>query len=444
MPTKRTPSRALAFALLPVLLAGCSMPSWFSKKEKPKLEGSRVTALSETSALSPSADLASKPPVLPAPAANADWPQHSGVFTATTGNLAAGEWKNRNSTSAGEGNDFVHGMLPRPVVAQGAVFVMDGKGYVSAHDATNIDKQLWLSKAVASKKEALLGGGLSFDAGVLYVTSGRGAVAALDAANGTERWQRDLGIPLRAPARISGDVVVVTTIDSQTYGLSAKNGEILWDHRGINETAGVMTTVTPVVAGDAVIVPYASGELFSLAMADGKERWAESLIAASPTRATAEFSGIGGDPVVDSEVVFATSHSGVTAALHIPTGNRVWQQSAASYNTPWLAGEELFMLTSDNTVVDMLKFTGKIRWSTKLDSYQDAKNRLDPITWRGPVLAGGRLVVIGSHGKLVSLSPSNGAINEERDIPDDIFTAPVVAGGRLYLLAKDATLYSFE
>jgi outer membrane protein assembly factor BamB len=429
-------------------LSSCSyMPSWMGGKveEKPKLLGERKVALEVDSGLAPDNELINSKPVLPSVTANADWSQHSGVFTAVTGNIAGGKFDIKTSAKAGDGNSFSHSLVPRPVVAGGMVFVMDAAGIISAHDAVNISEVRWKSSVIADVDEyEVIGGGLAVSGDNLYATTGQGQVAALNAKNGKELWQKNFFVPMRGSPRVAGNLVIVMTIDSQTYALSTKTGDILWTHRGINETSAVMNSVSPTIAGNDVLVPYSSGELFALSILDGKELWNDSLLTNKYTQASSVFTGIGADPVVDGEFAFVTSNGGVTAAINIPRGRRVWQQKAASLNAPWLAGNELFLLTADNTLVDFVKYDGKIRWTTALASYEDSENKLNPISWRGPVLVAGNLLVVSSNGNLVIVSATTGKIIETKSIPSDIVTAPVVAGGRLYLVGQDATLYSFQ
>lgn len=431
-----------------LLLVSCSaLPTWMGGKvdEKPKLPGERLTVLPSGSSLAPDPTIKDVAPKLPPVTANADWPQHSGVFAAATANLAGGLFGNETSARAGDGNKFTHMLVPRPVVAGGVVFAMDSHGHISAHQADNIDKRLWLSQGVGdSDDEEIIGGGLSVDAGVLYATSGRGVVAAFDAASGKELWRKDLHIPFRSAPRVADGRVLAVTMDNQAYALSTKNGEIVWDHRGINETAGVMNSVSPTISGGSVLVPYSSGEIFALSAVDGKELWSDTLLLAKHTQATELFAGIGGDPVIDGDAVFATSNNGVTAAIHLPSGQRIWQQQTASLNTPWLAGDELFVLTAENVLVDMAKYTGKVRWIAPLARYKDPDQRLKPITWRGPVMVGGNLAMVGSHGEMLLISAVNGATAATVSIPDHIVTAPVIAGGRMYLVGQDATLYMLQ
>ena len=429
-------------------LSACSyMPSWMggATEEKPKLQGERKVALATSGQLK--IDEASKNAkiTLPAVVPNTNWSQHSGEFTAANGNLAGGGFDKETSVRAGNGNDFSHSLLPRPVVYGGVVFVMDAAGVISAHDAGNIDNIRWKSEVVADEDEdEVIGGGLAVEGGVLYATTGQGQVAAINVADGKKIWQKNFGVPMRGSPHVAGDAVIVITIDSRTYALSSKSGDVLWEHRGIDETAAVMNSVSPAIAGDNILVPYSSGELFALSINGGRELWSETLLRNKYNQASDVFTGIGGDPVVDGEVVFVTSNSGITIAIDMINGKNIWQQQVGSLNTPWLAGNELFLLTADNVLVDMVKQTGKIRWLTALDSYEDPEGKRKPITWRGPVLIAGKLVVVSSNGKMVFVAATTGKITETKSIPSNILTAPVIAGGRMYLLEQDATLYSFQ
>lgn len=434
-----------------IFLSGCShmpsMPSWMGgmAEEKPKLAGERKVALPESNQIKTDEALRNTQPVLPEAVSNSSWQQHSGEFAADTGNIAGGKFENKSSAKIGGGNDFSHSLLPRPVVSGGEVFAMDAAGIISAHDAADINNIRWKSEVVADEDEdEVIGGGLAVDGGVLYATTGQGNIAALSAADGKKLWQKNIGTPLRSSPRVADGKVIVVAIDSHTYALSAKTGDVLWDHRGIDEISSVMNSVSPTIKGQDVLLPYTSGELFALSLDNGKELWSDNLLQNKYNQITSVFTGIGGDPVIDGNVAFVTSSGGITVAVDTASGKRIWQQQIASINTPWLAGDELFILTTDNTLIDVVKYTGKIRWQAQLASYEDTDRKRDPISWRGPVLVGGNLVVVGSNGQMVFVSASDRKITETRSIPDGILTAPVVVGGKIYLVRQDATLYSFQ
>jgi outer membrane protein assembly factor BamB len=443
---KRTLLLAAACTLA---LGGCSyMPSWMGghKEDKPKLPGERISVLPVGSGLQADDGLKGYPVKLPAAAINPDWAQHTGAVKSSNGNLGlVGKLDSVINATIGSGEAFERPLIPRPVVAGGMVFAMDAVGTISAHDAANIATIRWNSKGVSeTDTPPILGGGLAYDQGRLYVLSGRGMVAAFDAASGKELWHKTMRLPFRSAPRIADGKLFALTLDNQLYALNTANGEIVWSHRGISETAGLLNSVSPAISGDTLIVPYSSGEVYALALADGKEVWSDSLSPSKRTEASSLFAGIGGDPVVDDTAIFTVSSGGTMTAFSTNAGQHLWEKPVGAMNTPWVAGDFLFLLTTDNTLISMVKYDGRIRWATRLASYEDAEQKKRPITWKGPVLVGGNLAVVSSNGQLQLLSASEGKVVSTQAVPEDIETAPVVAGGRMYLVSKDAILHEVQ
>ena len=72
---------------------------------------------------------------------------------------------------------------------------------------------------------AVFGGGASFDDGVVYVTTGLGEVAALDADKGAVKWRvKPLG-PLRGSPTVGYGSVFVVTQDNQIAALDIADGK---------------------------------------------------------------------------------------------------------------------------------------------------------------------------------------------------------------------------
>ncbi len=429
-------------------LGGCSyLPSWMGgeKKDIERLPGERVAAIAIDSSLKPDDSVKAVAFSAPAATANSDWAQHSGNVKAAGGNLAGSKFASESSVTIGDGNDFPAKLVISPVVAAGLVYVMDAAGYISAHDAAHIGTVKWKSDGVSEEDAPdSFGGGLAYDNGTLYAVSGRGHVVAINAQTGQMLWRKAFQLPFRSPPRVSDGKLFATTLDNQLYVLQTTTGEVLWTHRGISETADIMHFASPALMEEKLILPYSSGEVYALSMADGQEVWHDGVINNQAVQSVSAFVGIGGDPIVDGDVIFATSSSGQTAVLHGKTGQHVWERPFGSLNTPWLSGDYLYVLTSDNTVICVVKYNGKIRWATRLASYADEKDKKDPIIWHGPVMVDGTIIVTGSDGQLTRMDAGDGTVLGTQSITDDIYRSPVVAGGRLYLVRQNATLYSFE
>ncbi len=441
--------RIASVALSLVVISGCDyVPDWLggADEEIERLPGERITVLPVATDLQADASLTTIPVALPAVNQNMEWPQHSGYFSSAGSNLgASGNFSETDYASAGDGEAFEHTLIARPVAGGGMVFAMDGEGKISAHDMADVSTKKWVSDGVSEEDiDNANGGGLAYDQGRIYAVSGRGVVVAMDAGSGGVIWRKSGYLPFRSAPRVSGNKLFAITIESELIAFDITSGEPLWSHRGIDETAGLMNAVSPTIDGDTIVVPYESGELYALSAPDGRQLWTNSLAVGKRTLASAIFAGIGGDPVIDGTVVFAASSGGLLAVYDMPYGQPLWQKQVSSVNTPWVSGDYLFVLTADNTLVAFVKYDGRIRWATRLPSFENEEKKLDSIFWRGPVLANGKLAVVSSRGELRLYSAADGTLDSTIDVADDIYTAPIVVGGKMYLINKSAELYSLQ
>lgn len=413
---------SLCIALLALTLAACSFP-WSKEETTKKANGTRIEALAMDTQLLPDASLAATPPALPAPN---HFPESPSVH---------------DSVSVGEGQRFTYNVSPSPVLGDGLVYGMDAVGHISAHEALDITHVRWRANGVADADEnTMLTGGMAYANGTLYAVSGNGLVAAFEGTTGRELWRQDIKIPMRSAPKVGGNHVFVVTIDSQLFALDAATGANLWNARGINEGSSFLALASPAVAEGVVVAPFSSGELKVLQSADGAEVWSDLLNASKRMLATANFGGFGGDPVVVDNALYVVSASGVLAAYRLDNGLRVWEQPVASTQTPLVAGDTIFVLASDASLVAVNRLDGRIFWTAALPRYENAKERKDPYHWSGPVLAGSRLYVVGAHGEMKAFNPENGSETATIEIPDDAFVAPVVIGARMVLLRKNADL----
>lgn len=439
-------SRAIRLACLVALVGSLSACDWFdwlgAGKSKTPLPGKRIAVLSDIERIKPDDTLKDTPVAVPPITSNDNWREASGGPAGLTGNLALSGLGHHDSVKIGDHNGWEQSLYPSPIMAGGTVYAMDAKGYITAHNAKDIGKVLWTNKSAVTEDEAdLLGGGLAFDNGRLYVTSGRGKLYALDATTGKEIWKQGIGVSLRVAPKIGNGKVYALSVDNQLFAFEADKGMPVWSHRGANETAGFLAAATPAVTDSLVVAPYSSAELHAIDLVGGQDVWSDTLLLVRRNSATGVFSGIGGNPIVLDDIVYSGGSSGFFAALALINGRRMWEQNVSTLNTAWIAGDFIYILSNDAELVCLYRADGRVKWTKQLPQYTDEKKNRDPLVWRGPVMAGGQLLVAGMHGTMLSLSPKDGATTATTDIPDNITDAPIVAGGRLYFLTQDARLH---
>lgn len=430
--------------VLPCLLLG-ACDTFLGGSEEPPLPGERIPILLLESDIEPDPRIADVDVILPPPVANEHWPQAGGFPDHAMHHLELADAPERAwSVDIGTPSDDESRILTSPIVVRGKVYAMDAEAQVTAYDAIDGD-EIWEAELTNNEDDdGLIGGGLAYGGGRIIVSTGFAEVFALDPETGEEQWRRPVSGPVRAAPTVSGGRVFVVTIDNKLHALDAGDGSILWTHNGIAETAGLLGGASPAVEGEIVIVPYSSGEIFALRVENGRVLWSDTLTSVRAFDAVSALADIRGHPVIDRGKVYAVSHAGRMVAIDLRTGGRSWERSIGGTDMPWVAGEFIFVLTSDSELLAMSRRGGQIRWVTRLPKFEDEEDKTGPISWTGPVLASDRLVVANSASEAYAVSPYTGELLGRLDLPDDVYVSPVVALGSIYFLTEGADLAAYR
>jgi outer membrane protein assembly factor BamB len=348
------------------------------------------------------------------------------------------------SVGIGAGSGKRSRLLAQPIVAEGMVFTMDAEAEVRAVNAAT-GRNVWrVDVTPDDEDDTFAGGGVAYEDGQIFVSTGFAQVISLDATTGKELWRQNLSGPMRGAPTVRAGRVFVITVDNQTHALAAEDGAVLWTHQGISEGASLLAGTSPAVDGNVLVVPYSSGELFALRVDNGAVLWQDQLTTVRRTDNVATLSDIRGRPIIDRGRVYAIGHADLLAAIELRSGRRLWEREIGGMQSPWVAGDYLFLVSNNNEVVALEAKTGRVLWVTQLQKWEDEEDQYDRIVWAGPVLASDRLILGGSHGKLVSLSPYTGAVLGKLSAPDGITIPPTVAANTIYFLTDDADLVAYR
>ncbi len=454
--------KRILFALAATsMLAGCAqLGIGGGKKPTTPTVGQRVAVLTGESDVEVDPALASTPVSVPGPVANADWPQPGGNASKSMVHVALADAPARAfDVSIGRGSTRRGRLAASPVVAGGRVYTIDTTATLRATDAAT-GGAVWTAR-VGSEEDLkggtsiwtgeatgntgiLFGGGVSFDGGRVYATNGLGDVAAFNAETGEQVWRVRPGGPLRGSPTIANDNVYVVSQDSQLFALNPADGSLRWTAVGTLETAGVFGNAAPAASQGTVVAGYSSGELTAYRYENARVLWQEALTRTSISTAVASLSDIDAHPVIDGGRVYAIGQGGRMVATELATGQRVWEINVAGISTPWVAGDWIFVVTDEAQLLAVARTTGRVRWMTQLKRYRDEKDRKGQIFWKGPILAGNRLVLGNSEGELVYASPFDGTVQGMVDTKRPITLAPVVADGAVYILHDDGHLTAWR
>ena len=387
------------------------------------------------------------PLALPPALANADWTHTNGnvrhqlSHPALSRNLSVA-W----SSSIGQGLDRKHQITADPVVSNGRIYAMDSRSRVTA--LTTGGNVLWSQDLTppTENEDDGSGGGLAVGGGAVFATTSFGTLTAMEAATGNTLWVQDLDASATGAPTVSDGVVYVVTRNSLGWAIDAANGRILWQVLGATSASGISGGPAPVIAGSQVIFPFASGQMVAAVIGPGTQTWAASVSGDRHGRAFSRFSDISGDPVVAGTTVIAGNHSGSAAAFDTTTGQSIWRAREGAIGPMWVAGGSAFMVSDENRLLRLDAATGETIWARDLPFFtrDRIRRRKGTFSHFGPVLAGGRLLVASDDRMLRQFDPVSGDLITSTELPGRAASAPVIAGGTLYIVTEKGELHALR
>ena len=323
--------------------------------------------------------------------------------------------------------------LAAPAVWADTLYVGSAKGWFYALRAAN-GEQRW-RKQVSSVVCAPL-----VDRGILYVGTNDGYLVALDAQTGEEKWRYQSRGPIEQTPASTGDLIVFANEADQVVALDAIDGKFKWQYK--SETPEEYTLrghagVTP--DGDLVYTGFSNGTLVALRRDNGSVAWSTSL------KADAErFMDVDATPIVIEGVLYASSSSGGVYAIDKATGFVRWRlpfydasMPSASGNVGGIAsdGETLYVSVADlgTYAIDL---GGNVLWRV------GARGGGEPAT---PVVFADMLVYSLASAGLFVADRKTGETLEYFDPGEGISARPTITGdGRLFAMSNRGILYAFD
>ena len=383
----------------------------------------------------------SVPFTLPRAVANSEWGGVPQSHVALNQNVRR-VW----SASIGEGNSRKFRLSADPVVSGGRIFTLDSQSRVTALSTTGAT--LWTADVtpLADSNDDSSGGGIAASGNRVFVTSGFGTLTALDAISGRVIWQQNFSAASHTAPTVSGGTVYAVTNNGAGWALDAATGRILWQVFGVVTDRGVLGGGAPAIAGPLVVFPFSSGQLIAARADGGSTAWAASVVGDRPGRSISVFGDLTGGPVVAANTVYAGSHAGRAAAFDATTGQSLWRADEGAFGPIWVAGGSMFFVSDENRLIRLDASTGETIWVQSLPLFKTnrIRRRQEIYSHFGPVLAGGRLILVSDDRLLRQYTPETGALVGSTTLPGRAARNPIVAGGTMYVVTENGQLHAFR
>ena len=440
----RRGSALAVLALTGLILSGCANRGAKNAPKTP-VSGARASILGTADVVRADETLAATPVLLPEAVDNADWPQSGGNAAKAMGGVTLGEGTTQVWSAVIAGGNSRSKLAAPPVIAGGKLCVIDTAAVVWAFDAKT-GKRIWQKSIRASddKGNIEFGGGVSAEGDHVYASTGVGDVVALNGADGAVLWSKRPGGPLRGSPTVSLGNVYVMSQDNQLFTLNEADGAVIWQDSGTLQSTGVFGVAAPAAAQGSVVAGYSSGELSAYRYENGRALWGDALSRTNISTSVSTLTDIDADPVIDRGRVFAIGEGGRMASYELVSGQRLWELNIGGIATPLVAGEWVFVVTDKGLLYCIARTAGKVRWISQLGAYRNEKSKKGPIRWDGPILAGGKLILVSTDGEIAYVDPAEGKISSRRNIREPMSLPPIAAGGMLYVLGESGRIIAYR
>ncbi|MBI5510112.1 MAG: PQQ-binding-like beta-propeller repeat protein [Deltaproteobacteria bacterium] len=256
------------------------------------------------------------------------------------------------------------------------------------------------------------------------------SLLAIDVGTGALLWRAELDGAVRAPARVLGTRLLVTTSNNKLVLLDGLTGNRLWS-KGRAAPSGLTVdgNAAALAVGGRVYATYADGYAEAYRLEDGSLVWSRPLSISG-----AKFIDADADPVLADGRLYVAAYADGVFALNPEDGQTLWSRNAPAVVSLGTYEDILVAASADGWVWGFATEDGRLAYRTRFKA--GAVSRL---------AIHDRLMVLsaGDYG-LVVLDAATGKPLQSLSLGSAFAGDPAWDGDHVALLSSAGYLYAFE
>lgn len=339
------------------------------------------------------------------------------------------------STRIGEGAGR-SGVRLQPAFADGKLYLISTDGKLEALDAatgktlwkqsTRVGGGIWPFKHKKPGQDARYAGGPAISGNLLVVGTLDGHVYGMDAATGKQLWSAEVDDEVISPPAIDTGVVYVRTNSGNVYAFDANSGERKWAYDQGNVPLLSLRGNGPLLAAHGVVMfGTDDGNVVSLRADTGAIQWKLPITKGLGRTDIQKLNDADDSLQLDNNILYATAYHGELTAIDAAQGQLAWSRAFSSYVGVGAADKELVGVDDDSLVWAFSKDGGGDMWKQDALQYH----------WlTAPAIQDKYAVVGGVEGYVHWLDLSDGKLAARVRLSKDAIRArPVVNGDTVYV-----------
>ncbi|HJR10608.1 MAG TPA: outer membrane protein assembly factor BamB [Rhodanobacteraceae bacterium] len=340
-------------------------------------------------------------------------------------------WSTRIGDGAGRS-----GVRLQPAFADGKLYLISTDGKLEALDAatgktlwkqsTRVGGGIWPFRHKKPGPDARFAGGPTVSGNLLVVGTLDGHVYAMDATTGKQLWSAEVDNEVISPPAIDAGVVYARTNSGNVYAFDANSGERKWVYDQGNVPLLSLRGNGPLLAAHGVVMfGTDDGNVVSLRSDTGAIQWKLPITKGLGRTDIQKLNDADDSLQLDGNTLYATAYHGELAAIDAQQGQLAWARAFSSYVGVGVADKELVGTDDDSLVWAFSRDGGGDMWKQDALQYH----------WlTAPAIQDKYAVVGGVEGYVHWLDLSDGKLAARVRLSKDAIRArPVVNGDTVYV-----------
>lgn len=308
---------------------------------------------------------------------------------------------------------------------------------------------------------------------LIFQANNIGSLSAFDRKTGKIRWTRDFKGGVEAGATLFKEMLFVAANNGTVVALKAQTGEVVWSASSSSENVSIpvldsstgllyfqnsqnivtcleadtgrqvwlyskvdnsLMTIrgssSPTLSNGVIYAGFSEGSFVALKAATGQVLWEQNL------NRNKKFRDIDAQGVISEDQIFISGYDDRLYALSTSNGQILWTVNTGSYSAVTLAGEDLYVSSTNSEILKLNKKTGDLIWKiSQLKGLPTQVSLLD--NW----------IVFGeSQGELKLADQKTGKVFLSYDTGRGIFARPTVLSDKkeIFIFSNEAYLYSLH
>ena len=271
----------------------------------------------------------------------------------------------------------------------------------------------------------------------VFIGTSSGNAIALDAKTGKIQWIERLSSEVLAVSPSENGRVAFRTVDGKLHGLTAKTGELIWQHTQKTPALTQLGAGVPIIVSNIVIAGFDNGKVAAYDLQAGQKLWEVVLALPSGSSDLDQIVDVDGKIKAMGNALFANSLNGSTVGINMESGKRAWAKAFSSPTGLDVSGFGLFSSDDKGNIWAFNPQTGEPAWS------QNSLLGRQPSV---PMLINNTtLVVTDIEGNIHFIKAETGTfIARQKGDPKGYSVEPTVSGKHVYLLSKTGLLSKYS